>query len=62
MTDIRFYIPKGETIPTDLLKHGGGYFSRSQTERRQGTGISLVSTISVKGGLRRKDGGDPSWL
>ena len=27
-------------------------------ERRQGTGLSLVSTISVKGGLRRK-GGDP---
>ena len=31
-------------------------------ERRQGTGLSLVSTISVKGGLRRKDGGDPSWV
>ena len=30
-------------------------------ERRQGTGLTLVSTISVKGGLRRK-GGDSPWL
>lgn len=46
----------------NILTIGGGYISNIQTERRQGTGLSLVSMISVKGGLRRNRGGDPRWL
>ena len=46
---------------SNYLTIGGGYSSNIQKERRQGTVLSLVSTISVKGGQRRK-GGDPRWL
>ena len=42
----------------NYLTIGGGYSSEFR-ERRQGTVLSLVSTISVKGGLRRNWGGDP---
>ena len=48
-------------IKMRLLKCGGGTSSRSHQERRQGT-VILSPAISVKGGLRHKDGGDPSWL
>lgn len=43
-----------------LINYVGGY-SVPLSERRQGTGISLVSAISERGGQRRK-GGDPRWL
>ena len=45
-----------------LIFGGGGYSFPYQTERRQGTGLTCLRGSSVKGGLRRKDGGDPSWL
>ena len=44
-----------------IFNNWGGVLLTHQ-ERRQGTGLSLVSTISVKGGLRRKRGGDSPWL
>lgn len=48
-------------IKMRYLKHGGGYFFPRHQERRQGT-VILSPAISERGGLRRKDGGDPSWL
>lgn len=44
------------------LTSGGGYFSCITKERRQGTGLILSPWTLWEGGLRRKDGGDPSWL
>ena len=45
-----------------IYEYGGGYSSYHQTERRQGTVLTCLRGLSVEGGLRRKDGGDPSWL
>lgn len=47
---------------SNYLTIGGGVLLSIQTERRQGTVLTCLRGSSGKGGLRRKDGGDPSWL